>query len=66
MPAGIVGLVMAVIFAATMSSISAEFNSLATVSVIDVYRRHVRKGASDRHYLLRSPERRRRSGAAMP
>jgi len=51
MPAGIVGLVMAVIFAATMSSISAEFNSLATVSVIDVYRRHVRKGASDRHYL---------------
>jgi len=31
MPAGIVGLILAVIFAATMSSIAAEFNSLATV-----------------------------------
>lgn len=51
MPAGLVGLVMAVIFAATMASISAEFISLATVSVIDVYRRHVRKQATDSHYL---------------
>jgi SSS family transporter len=51
MPAGVVGLIMAVIFAAAMSSSSAEINSLATVSVIDVYRRHVRRHASDRHYL---------------
>jgi SSS family transporter len=54
MPAGVVGLIMAVIFAATMASISAEFNSLATVSVIDIYRRHLRKGATDRHYLWAS------------
>jgi len=51
MPAGLVGLVLAAIFAAAMSTISAEINSLATVSVVDIYRRHVRKTASDRHYL---------------
>ena len=52
MPAGIVGLVIAAIFAAAMSTISAEINSLATVTVIDIYQRHVKKDASDGHYLL--------------
>src|SRR5205085_1746712 len=51
-PAGIVGLVIAVIFTAAMSSSSGELNSLAAVSVMDLYRRHFRKEASDRHYLL--------------
>lgn len=51
MPVGVVGLVMAAIFAAAMSTISAEINSLATVTVIDVYRRFVRREASDGHYL---------------
>ena len=51
MPVGIVGLIMAAIFAAAMSTISAEINSLATVSVVDVYKRHVRKNAEDKHYL---------------
>ncbi len=51
MPVGIVGLIMAAIFAAAMSTISAEINSLATVSVVDVYKRHMRKEAPDRHYL---------------
>jgi Na+/proline symporter len=54
MPAGVVGLVLAAVFAAAMSTISAEINSLATVSVIDVYRRHIRRRASDRHYLWAS------------
>ena len=54
LPAGIVGLVIAVIFAATMSSSSGEINSLATVSVVDIYRRHFRPGASDHHYLMAS------------
>lgn len=54
LPAGMVGLIMAAIFAAAMSTISAEVNSLATVSVIDIYRRHVRKEAPDRHYLRAS------------
>jgi len=51
LPAGVVGLLIAVIFAAAMSSSSGEVNSLATVTVIDVYRRHVRPDATDRHYL---------------
>ncbi len=54
LPAGIVGLVIAVILAATMSSSSGEINSLATVSVVDIYRRHFRKHASDHHYLTAS------------
>ena len=37
-----------------MSAISGEINSLATVTVIDIYRRHVNRGADDRHYLLAS------------
>jgi Na+/proline symporter len=51
LPAGLVGLVLAVIFGATMASISAEINSLATVSMVDLYRRRLRAHASDRHYL---------------
>ena len=54
LPTGIVGLVIAVILAATMSSSSGEINSLATVSVVDIYKRHFRKGASDHHYLTAS------------
>jgi SSS family solute:Na+ symporter len=54
LPEGFVGLIMAAIFAAAMSTISAEVNSLATVSVIDVYRRHINQRGSDRHYLIAS------------
>jgi Na+/proline symporter len=52
LPTGIVGLVIAVIFAAAMSASSGEVNSLATVTVIDIYKRHIRQDASDHHYLL--------------
>ena len=54
MPAGVVGLIIAVIFAAAMSAISGEVNSLATVSVIDIYKRHLYRGGTDGHYLLAS------------
>jgi len=54
LPSGIVGLVIAVIFAATMSASAGEINSLATVTVIDLYQRHFKRGASDRHYLWAS------------
>jgi Na+/proline symporter len=54
LPAGVVGLVLAVIFTASMSSSSGEINSLATVAVIDIYKRHLNPGASDRHYLIAS------------
>jgi SSS family solute:Na+ symporter len=51
LPAGLVGLVIVIVFAATMASTSAEWNALATASVIDVYKRLVNAGGSDRHYL---------------
>jgi SSS family transporter len=54
LPRGIIGLVLGVIFTAAMSAISGEINSLATVTVIDIYRRHIRPEASDHHYLLAS------------
>ena len=53
LPVGIVGLVIAVIFAATMSASSGEINSLATVTVVDLYRR-IRPMASDHHYVVAS------------
>jgi Na+/proline symporter len=54
LPAGVVGLIVAVIFSAAMSSTSGEINSLATVSVIDIYRRHFRPDAPDHHYVVAS------------
>ena len=40
MPIGIVGLIIAAILAAAMSSVAAELNSLATASTMDFYKRH--------------------------
>ena len=54
LPMGIVGLVVAVIFTAAMSAISGEINSLATVTVIDIYKRHLAKDSSDKHYVTAS------------
>ena len=51
-PAGVIGLVIAVIMNAAMSSSSGELNSLAAVSVMDLYRRLWRPDESDRHYLM--------------
>ena len=50
LPAGLVGLIIAAVFAAAMSTISAELNSLATASVVDHYARYLRPGAPDQHY----------------
>jgi solute:Na+ symporter, SSS family len=50
-PAGILGIMLAVIFAAAMSSFSSEINSLASATIIDFYKRYFRTTASDAHYL---------------
>jgi SSS family transporter len=52
MPIGFVGLIIAAIFAAAMSSIAAELNALATATVIDVYKRHIKPTGADSHYLM--------------
>jgi solute:Na+ symporter, SSS family len=52
MPIGLVGLMIAAIFAAAMSASGGELNALATATVIDFYRRHFVKDAADSHYVL--------------
>jgi len=52
MPIGIVGLLIAAIFAAAMSTIAGELAALSTATVIDFYRRFVRPEATDRHFLI--------------
>ena len=51
-PAGILGLLIAVIFAAAMSSLDSELTALSSATVIDFYRRHFKPEASEGHYLL--------------
>ncbi|HVF46351.1 MAG TPA: hypothetical protein VNA17_02170, partial [Pyrinomonadaceae bacterium] len=51
MPIGVIGLLIAAIFAAAMSSISAELNALATATTIDFYRRLYKPEATDSHYV---------------
>ncbi len=47
MPIGLIGLIMAGVFAAAMSSVSSELNSLATATVVDHYTRYIRPDASE-------------------
>jgi solute:Na+ symporter, SSS family len=51
LPYGLGGLVVAAVMAAGMSSIDSSLNSLATVAVVDIYKRHMAKDKSDKHYL---------------
>ena len=51
LPIGLIGLLLAVIFAAAMSSTSAELNALATTTTVDLYKRLIRQDEDDRHYL---------------
>lgn len=50
-PAGILGLMIAVIFAAAMSSLDSELTALSSATVMDFYRRYLVRRASTRHYL---------------
>lgn len=54
LPVGLVGLLLAVIFSAAMSSTSSELNALATTTVIDLYKRSWVRNRDDRHYLTAS------------
>jgi Na+/proline symporter len=54
MPIGLVGLMIAAIFAAAMSASGGELNALATATIIDFYRRHAVTQATDTHYLMAS------------
>ncbi len=54
LPKGIIGLLIAVIFAASMSSTSSELNALASTTVVDIYKRSIYKKGDDKHYLKAS------------
>ena len=52
LPPGVVGLILVAIFAAAMSTVESELNSLSTATVVDFYQRWVNCNASERHYLM--------------
>ena len=54
LPRGLIGLLLAVILSAAMSSTSAELNALASTTVIDLYRRNQKQEKSDKHYVSAS------------
>lgn len=54
LPKGVVGLLIAVMFSAAMSSMASELNALASTTTVDLYKRSVRRERSPRHYLLAS------------
>jgi Na+/proline symporter len=51
LPQGLVGLIIAAIFAAAMSATAGELSATATATVIDVYKRLVNPAGTDAHYL---------------
>jgi len=52
LPVGIIGLIIALIFSAAMSSTSGELNALATTTSVDFYSRLIKKDASERHKVF--------------
>jgi Na+/proline symporter len=52
LPAGLIGLVLAAILSASMSSTSAELNALASTTVMDIYKRMIYDKGSEKHYLI--------------
>jgi solute:Na+ symporter, SSS family len=51
MPVGLVGLMVAAMFAAAMSTAAGELSALSSATIIDFYKRHFVREATDTHYL---------------
>lgn len=54
LPHGLIGLLLAVIFFAALSSTSSELNALGSTTTIDIYQRLFNTTASDDHYVIAS------------
>jgi SSS family transporter len=54
LPKGFVGLLLAVIISAAMSSTAAGINSLASTTVIDIYKRNIKTEKSETHFVRAS------------
>ena len=53
LPTGLIGLLLAVIFSAAMSSTASELNALAATTTVDLYQRN-KRGLSSSHYVKAS------------
>lgn len=51
LPKGLIGLLLAVILSAAMSSTASGLNALAATTAVDLYKRNVKKTKSDKHYV---------------
>ncbi len=51
LPHGLIGLLIAMIFLTSMGSVASAYSSLASTTVVDVYRRLIRPNDTDAHYL---------------
>lgn len=51
LPHGLIGLLIAIVFLASMGSTASALNSLASTTVIDIYKRLINKQDSDKKYL---------------
>ena len=54
LPSGLVGLLIAVIFLAAMSSTASELNALASTTMVDVYKLLIHRDGSEGHYVWAS------------
>jgi SSS family transporter len=54
LPRGLVGLLIAIVFLASMGSTASALNSLASTTVIDIYKRVINKNATDQNYVTAS------------
>ncbi|MBA9074048.1 SSS family transporter [Flavobacterium gossypii] len=54
LPKGFIGLLLAVIICAAMSSTAAGINSLASTTVIDIYKRNIKTEKSEAHFVKAS------------
>lgn len=50
-PKGFIGLLIAIIFLASMGATASAINSLSSTTVVDIYKRFINRGASDQGYL---------------
>lgn len=51
LPKGLIGLLLAVIISAAMSSTASGLNALASTTAIDIYKRNVKNEKTEKHYL---------------
>ena len=54
LPRGLIGLLLAVILSAAMSSTASELNALASTTAIDLYKRNVKEEKNEAHYVKAS------------